>query len=487
MSELSRMTATELARGYAEGRFTPLEATEAALAVVREHDPAVNAMVLVDEEAALASAREATDRWAHGRPLGPADGIPTTVKDLLLTRGWPTLRGSLLVEEDGPWEVDSPVVARLREGGAVLLGKTTTPEFGWKGVTDSIRHGATGNPWGSGLTAGGSSGGSAAAVGLGMGAWSVGTDGGGSVRIPAAFTGTVALKPTFGAVPIYPPSPYGTLSHAGPMTRTVRDAALMMDLLTGPDSRDWHALAPPRGSFLEGLDEGVEGLRVAWSPTLGFGRNDPELEALVAAAAQVLADAGAHVEQVDPGIEDPVEAFHVLWFTGAAKVLEGYGPGAIDRVDPGLAAAVREHGLDASASDYLDGVAVRMDLGVRMGAFHETWDLLLTPTMPVPAFEAGRPAPQGWPSELWTSWTPYTYPFNMTQQPALSVPCGLTSDGRPVGLQVVGPRHADALVLRAGQAYQERTDWHLRTPTLLAGPAEVVRPHPTTTAPEETP
>ncbi|AXH96541.1 amidase [Ornithinimicrobium avium] len=469
MSELSRMDAGELAQGYAAGRFTPLEATEAALAAVHEHDPAVNAMVLLDEEAALAAAREATDRWVQGRPLGPADGIPTTVKDLLPTRGWPTLRGSRLVDEAGPWEEDAPAVARLREAGAVLLGKTTTPEFGWKGVTDSPRHGATGNPWGAGLTAGGSSGGSAAAVGLGMGAWSVGTDGGGSVRIPAAFTGTVALKPTFGRIPLYPPSPYGTLAHAGPMTRTVRDAALMMDLLTGPDSRDWHALAPPAGSFLDGLDDGVAGLRVAWSPTLGLGGNDPEVEALVTAAVQVLADAGAHVERVDPGLEDPVDAFHVLWFTGAAKVLEGYGRGAIDQVDPGLAAAVREHGLGASAADYLDAVAVRMDLGVRMGAFHQRWDLLLTPTMPVAAFEVARPAPRDWPSDLWTSWTPYTYPFNMTQQPALSLPCGLTADGRPVGLQVVGPRHADALVLRAGQAYQERTDWHRRTPTLVAG------------------
>lgn len=467
MNELSRMDAADLSLGYAEGRFTPVDATEAALEVVRAHDGAVNAMVLVDEEAALASAGEATDRWAEGRALGPADGIPTTVKDLLLTRGWPTLRGSLLVDGSGPWEKDAPATARLRGAGAVLLGKTTTPEFGWKGVTDSLRHGATGNPWGAGLTAGGSSGGSAAAVGLGMGAWSVGTDGGGSVRIPASFTGTVALKPTFGQVPIYPPSPYGTLSHAGPMTRTVRDAALMMDVLTGRDSRDWHALAPPAGSYLDGLDDGVAGLRVAWSPTLGFGRNDAEVEALVTAAVQVLVEAGAHVEQVDPGIEDPVEAFHVLWFAGAAKVLEPYGPEGLERADPGLAAAVREHGLGVTASDYLDAVAVRMDHGVRMGAFHESWDLLLTPTMPVAAFEVGRPAPKGWPSELWTSWTPYTYPFNMTQQPALSVPCGFTADGRPVGLQIVGARHADALVLRAGHAYQQRTDWHRRTPALL--------------------
>ncbi len=192
--------------------------------------------------------------------------MPTSIKDILLTEGWPTLRGTHLIDESGPWPEDAPSVARLREAGVVMIGKTTTPEFAWKGVTDSARHGVTGNPWGPELTSGGSSGGSATAVGLGMGAWSVGTDGGGSVRIPAAFTGTVALKPTYGLVPVYPPSPFGTLSHVGPMTRSVADAAAMLDLLTGFDPRDWSAMPTPSSSFVGGLDGGVEGLRIAFSP-----------------------------------------------------------------------------------------------------------------------------------------------------------------------------------------------------------------------------
>lgn len=486
MTDLSLLGAPELAEGYRSGAFTPVDAARAALDAIVLHDGAVNAMVLVDEEAALRDAHASARRWADGAPLGPADGIPVTIKDMLLTRGWPTLRGSTLTDENQPWEVDAPAVARLREAGAVLLGKTTTPEFAWKGVTDSRRHGATGNPWGAGLTSGGSSGGSATAVGLGMGTWSVGTDGGGSVRIPASFTGTVAIKPTFGRIPIYPPSPYGTLSHAGPMTRTVLDAALMLDVITGADSRDWAALSLPTSSYAAALAGGVEGLRIAWSPTMGFGRNDPEVERAAAEAVQVLADAGAVVEQVDPGFGDPVDAFHVLWFTGAAKVVEGFGPGALDQVDPVLREAIRKYGLDATASDFLDATAVRMDLGVRMGAFHERFDLLVTPTMPIPAFEVGRDAPDGWPSDLWTSWTPYTYAFNMTQQPALSVPCGLTTDGRPVGLQLVGARHTDELVLRAGHAYQQRTDWHLRVPTLLR-PDRAVPSDPTTPADPEEP
>jgi aspartyl-tRNA(Asn)/glutamyl-tRNA(Gln) amidotransferase subunit A len=467
MTGLSMMSAVQLVDGYRGGEFSPEDAARAALDAIRAHDGEVNAFVLVDEQAALAQARASKRRWQAGNPLGPADGVPASIKDMLLTRGWPTLRGSTLVDESQPWSVDAPAVARLRESGSVFLGKNTTPEFAWKGVTDSIRHGATGNPWGAGLTSGGSSGGAATAVGLGMGTWSVGTDGGGSVRIPASFTGTVALKPTFGRIPIYPPSPYGTLSHAGPMTRTVTDAALLLDLIAWPDSRDWAALDQPAVSHLDGLEDGVVGLRVALSPTLGYGRNDAEVDAAVRAAAQVFAEAGAHVEEVDPDITDCVDAFHVLWFTGAAKVIEQYGEGAIERVDPRLRDAIGEFGADVSAAAYLDATAVRMDLGVRMGAFHDRFDLLLTPTMPIPAFGTGQDAPDGWPSTLWTSWTPYTYPFNMTQQPALSLPCGLTSDRRPIGLQVVGPRHADALVLRAGRAYERATEWHTETPSLL--------------------
>ena len=287
------------------------------------------------------------------------------------------------------------------------------------------------------------------------------------MRIPASFTGTVALKPTYGLVPMYPSSPYGTLAHAGPHARTVTDAAMLLDVIAAPDWRDWSALPPPGRSFLEALDDGVPGMRIALSLDLGFGDNDPEVSAAVRAAADVLAGAGAEVEEVDLGLSDPVDAFHVLWFTGAAKVVQPFGPDALDRVDPGLAAAIRSYGLRPTASDYLDATAVRMDLGRRFALLHQTYDVLLTPTMPIAAFPAGQPSPDGWLSDLWTSWTPYTYPFNMTQQPALSVSCGLTTDRRPVGLQVIGPRHGDAVVLRVGRTYEALTPWHREVPTLL--------------------
>ncbi|MDO5710974.1 MAG: amidase [Micrococcales bacterium] len=465
MNELSLMSAMRLRQGYGDGTIDPVEATRAALDTITALDDQVNAFVCTDPDSALEAAAASRDRWRAGQALGPADGIPTSIKDILLTRDRPTLRGSTLVDAAGPWAEDAPAVARLRESGAVFIGKNTLPEFAWKGVTDSARHGVTGNPWGAHLTSGGSSGGAATAVGLGMGAWSVGTDGGGSVRIPAAFTGTVALKPTYGRIPIYPPSAYGTLSHAGPMTRTVGDAALLMDVLTRFDARDWSAMPTP-ASHLTGLGDGVAGLRIAYSPTLGYGTNDPQVQGALDNAAAVFERLGAHVEQVDPGFADPVDAFHILWFASAGIVVNGYGPGALDEVDPMLAREVRRY-AHTGAADYLDATAVRMAMGSVMGVFHQTYDLLLTPTMPIPAFPAGQDAPDGWHSDLWTSWTPYTYPFNMTQQPALSLPCGFTDDERPIGLQVVGARHADPLVLRAGQAYESATAWHTRVPTLL--------------------
>ena len=455
------LQATELLAAYRTGELSPIEAAEAALQRIRRHDPEVNAFCLVDADAALSAAKESEERWRRGEPAGALDGVPISIKDILLTRGWPTLRGSRTVDPNGSWDVDGPHVARVREQAAVMLGKTTTPELAWKGVTDNPLTGITRNPWDPTRTPGGSSGGSAAAVLLGMGPLSLGTDGGGSVRIPAAFTGTTTLKPTYGRVPHFPPSPFGPLAHVGPMTRTAADAALLLDVLSGADPRDPWALAPTGGA-VAALDAGVAGLRVAVSPTLGYVDVHPGVAEAFAAAVRVFDELGAHLEEEDPGFSDPIEAFETLWFTGAAKSIEHLGPEQRALMDPALV-AVSEEGARASALDYLTAMAVRNDLGTRMGAFHSRYDLLLTPTVPIPAFEAGVEVPNGWPHERWTTWTPFTYPFNMTQQPAASVPCGF-ADGLPVGLQIVGPRHADNLVLAAAHAFQRATDWHTRRP-----------------------
>jgi len=355
-------------------------------------------------------------------------------------------------------------VARVREQGGVLVGKTTTPELGWKGVTDAPRTGITGNPWDPGRTAGGSSGGSAAAVALGMAPLSLGTDGGGSVRIPAGFSGVATIKPTWGRVPIYPASPFGALSHVGPMTRTVADAALLLDVVSGADVRDAWALAPAAPTTAA-LAAPVAGLRVAASATLGYVDVDPGVAAAFESAVDVLVTLGVRVDEVDPGFADPVAAFEALWFSGAAASLAALPAQVQADMDRGLVDVAAE-GARIGAVGYLAAMAVRGDLGVRMGAFHERYDLLVTPTLPITAFEAGVEVPPGWPRERWTSWTPFTYPFNMTQQPAASVPCGLVN-GLPAGLQIVGPRHADGRVLALANAFQHATVWHRMRPPLL--------------------
>lgn len=460
------LSALELMASYRSGALSPVEALDAALDRIERLDPSVNAFCLITAEQAREQARASEQRWSRGEPAGLVDGVPTSVKDLLLTRGWPTLRGSRLLEVDQDWRDDAPSVARLREHGAVFVGKTTTPEFGWKGVTDSPLTGVTGNAWDATRTAGGSSGGSATAVALEMGPLSVGTDGGGSVRIPAAFNGIVAMKPTYGRIPLYPASPFGTLAHAGPMTRTVADSALMMDVLTQSDARDWSALPPPLASFRHGLGDGIRGLRVAYSPTLGYVDVEADVRVVVDRAVQELEHLGAVVEQVDPGFTDPVEAFHALWFAGAAKSVEQFPRERWAELDPGLHEVVVE-GSRLNASQYIEATTVRTTLGVVMGRFHQYYDVLVTPTLPLTAFAAGHEVPVGSASQRWTNWTPFTYPFNMTQQPAASVPCGLTGTGLPVGLQVVGPRHADALVLRVCAAYEAARGPLPRPPLLL--------------------
>ena len=454
------LRAAELRQLYHTGQLSRVETARAVLRRIERFDPQVNAFCLVDEERALAAARASEARWHKGEPCGLVDGVPATIKDLVLTRHWPTLRGSLVIDRDQPWDEDAPATARLREHGAVLIGKTTTPEFGWKAVTDCALTGVTRNPWDTGRTPGGSSGGAAVAAALGMGALHVGTDGGGSIRIPAGFTGVFGLKPSFGRVPAYPASPFGTVAHVGPMTRTVGDAALMLNVLALPDSRDWFALPYDSRDHRIGLDDGVRGLRIAFSPTLGFVEVDAEVAELVAGAAAAFVELGAIVEQVDAVMADPIDVFVPHWYVGAANLLRGFSAEQRGQMDEGLQ-EIAAAGAQIPLMDYLTAMRRRSELGAAMRRFHETYDLLLTPTLPLAAFEAGKERPDPARQPRWINWAPFSNPFNLTQQPAASVPCGLTAAGLPVGLQIVGPMHADALVLRAARAFEAARPWPL--------------------------
>ena len=450
----STLDATGLLEAFRARALSPLEALDAALARIEAADPRLNAFRLVDADRARAAAQAATQRWARRAPQGLLDGVPVAIKDVLLTRGWPTLRGSRTIDAAGPWDADAPSVAALARHGAVAVGKTTTPEFGWKGVTDSPLDGVTRNPWDTARTAGGSSGGSAAALAAGMVPLALGTDGGGSIRIPCGFCGVPGLKPTFGRVPAWPASPFGMLAHVGPMARSVRDVALALDVLSEPDRRDPASLGPGAAPFRDLPERGVAGMRIAFSPGLGYATADPEVAALVARAAERLEALGAHVDRVDPGFPEPYETFRTLWFAGAARIVADLGdPPPEGLLDPGLVRTARE-GARVSGLRYVQALQERDRLGVRMSLFHADWDLLVTPALPIAAFGAGREVPEGWPEPDWPSWTPFTFPFNLTQQPAGVVPCGFTAAGLPVGLQIVGPRNADAAVLRAMAAYE---------------------------------
>ncbi len=457
-TDLTQCTAHELLALYRSGQVSPVDATQAVLSRIERLNPQLNAFCLVDADAALSAARASESRWqAHrssGAPVGELEGVPTTIKDLILTRGWPTLRGSRTIDPNQAWGVDAPATARLREAGAVLLGKTTTPEFGCKGETNSPATGITRNPWNLAHTPGGSSGGAASAVAAGLGPLAVGTDGAGSVRIPAAFCGNVGLKPSFGRVPAYPLSPFGSVAHLGPHTMSVRDAALMMNVLKKPDARDWTSLPPDATDYTLGLEGGIRGLRIAYSPTLGYARNvHPEIAAAVDAGVRQLQALGAHVEQVDPGFEDPLEITTGLWFLGASTVWNGLSAEQQAVTDPDFRAEA-ELGAQLSASDVQQLNLRRGALGSHMRQFMQRYDLIVTPSVSVPAFEARPAGTQKMDPQAMLGWTPFSYPFNLTQQPAITVPCGLTSQGLPMGLQIVGPMFGDALVLRAARAFE---------------------------------
>jgi aspartyl-tRNA(Asn)/glutamyl-tRNA(Gln) amidotransferase subunit A len=458
--ELGFMSASALIDAYRRKTLSPVEATKAALARLERLEPKLNAFVLVDAEGALAAARESEARWVTGTPKGLVDGVPTTIKDIVLTKGWPTLRGSRLSKRDQAWNEDAPAVARLREHGAVFLGKTTTPEFGWKALGDSPLTGITRNPWNLARTPGGSSAGAAATLAAGIGALAIGTDGGGSIRIPSAFCGVAGIKATFGRVPAYPASAMGLLSHVGPMARTIDDTALMLNVLAGTDRRDPYRLPWQDTDYRAGLGGGVKGLRIAFSRDLGYARVDPDIAAAVEKAAGTFRELGALVEVKDPGFASPRDAFTVLWTAGAARVMANASADDRKLMDPGFAASV-ETGARLSAVDYLDADATRTELGQTMSDFHATYDLLLTPTVAVPALPVGADFSDPASERYWIDWTPFSYPFNMTRQPAATVPCGLTKSGLPIGLQIVGRLYEESLVLRAAHAYEAtRTPLH---------------------------
>jgi aspartyl-tRNA(Asn)/glutamyl-tRNA(Gln) amidotransferase subunit A len=453
-NELALIPAAKLVKLFRRGKASPVEALQAVFSQIDRLNPKLNAFQAQDRAGAMKAAKASEKRWKKGKPLSAIDGVPTTIKDTLWTIGMPTLFGTKANDPTGPWTQDAPVPGSLRAAGAVIFAKTTTPEYGWKGVTDSPLFGITRNPWNTDKTPGGSSGGSAASLAAGMGTLSAGTDAAGSVRIPASFSGLATLKATFARVPVYPPSAQGTLSHVGPMARTVTDVALMMNVITKPDAREWYGLPYDGMDYVKALKGSLKGLKIAYSPTLGFVKNvDPEVAAAVAKAAKVFARLGAKVTEVDPGIPDTTEILDTHWMGNVSVLLKRFSPEQRKLMDPGLLRA-GEVGAAQSQSDYIRAMIQRQEIGATLNVFMAKYDLLLTPTMPIPAFDVGKSTPKGG-NDVSLGWTPFTFTFNLSRQPAASIPCGLTKSGLPIGLQIVGGHYRDALVLRAAKAFED--------------------------------
>ena len=458
------LCASELSRRFRLRELSPVETLHAVFARLDAWQPKINAFCYQDRDASVKDALASEARWQAGVPLSSLDGVPISIKDLILTKGWPTRRGSRTVDVNQAWNDNAPSVARIREAGLVIFGKTTTPEFGIKGTTDNTLTGVTRNPWNLDRTPGGSSGGSAAAVAAGIGPLSVGTDGAGSVRIPAAFTGGFGLKPSFGRVPAWPLSPFGTVAHLGPHARTVTDAAMLMNVISKPDARDWTSLPFDPRDYTVGLNDGIRGLRIAFSPTLGYVNDvHPEVAASVRRSADVLAALGAHVEPVDPGFDNPLEITMKLWFIGSATLFNAMTPAQQALADPALAAQA-EQGNRISVHELQALTKRRGELGTLMRKFHERYDLLVTPGVSVPAFKARASHEWDTPIANFLDWTPFSYPFNLTQQPACVCPSGFDAEGLPLATQIVGPMHGDALVLRAARALESAQPWKLIAP-----------------------
>jgi aspartyl-tRNA(Asn)/glutamyl-tRNA(Gln) amidotransferase subunit A len=450
--EICMLPAVDLVARYRAGTLSPVEATRAVLDRIREYDGALNAFIIVAEDEAMAAARASEARWKRGEPIGLIDGVPTTIKDVILMKGHPTRRGSKTTPVTAETE-DAPITARLREHGAVFVGKTTAPEFGWKAVGDSPLTGISRNPWNPGKTPGGSSAGAAAGLAAGMGALAVGSDGGGSIRIPASLTGVFGLKPTVGRVPYYPPAGVGSCAIVGPMTRTVKDAALMMNVIAAYDPRDPLALRIRAPDYTVALEEGVKGLRIALCPSLGYAEIDPDVEKAIRAAAQVFADLGATVEEVERVFDSPREPYEDFYRVSMASSYRTLSDAQKKMLDPGFV-EMAEQGLAVDLFTYQGIERTRSILGATVNAFLERYDLLLSAQLGVASVDAGHEVPPGRGMRRWLDWAPTAYPFNFTGHPAASAPCGFGDDAMPVGLQIVGRRFDDGLVLRASRAYE---------------------------------
>ncbi len=464
--ELGFLPAVQLAALIRTRQISPVEYLGTLLERIEALDPRINAFVHLGADQAMDAARAAEAKLTSGDRIGRLHGVPVTIKDLAITKDMPTQQGSLIYQGNQPSE-DTPIVPRLKNEGAIILGKTTTSEFGWKGVSQSPLTGITHNPWKFGYNAGASSAGAGAATAAGFGPLHQGSDGAGSIRMPAHFCGVFGLKPSFGRVPSYPVSTGDMTSHNGPLTRTVADAALFLEVMAGPHPLDYTTLEAGPAAYHARLHEGIKGKRIAYSPDLGHARVDPDVAALVKAAAERFTDLGAIVEQVATSWAAPgPELIRFFWAAHLTRLKPRLQEWET-RMDPGLVACIKA-ATSVPVADYQLARERKMAYIADIHRWFQGWDFLLTPSVSVAAFPAEKLMPDHWPRHDWdwVGWAEFSYPFNMAWNPAASVPCGFTAKGLPVGLQIVGRRFDDLGVLQASAAYESLQPWADKRPSL---------------------
>ena len=467
MDDIVYESAQDLHAAIARKELSAVEVMTATLSRMEALEPTLNAFVTPMPDQAMEDARAADRLLAEGGAPGPLHGVPISVKDLINVGGVRTTFGSRTMASNVAG-AEAPSVERARAAGACVIGKTTTTEFGCKaGGGDSPLTGVTRNAWDTSKTTGGSSAGAATSVAAGVTPFALGTDGGGSIRIPASLCGVFGIKAQFGRVPVFPTSATPTLGHVGPISRTVRDAALLLGVISGFDARDPASVSAPVPDYLAACEAPVEGLRVAWSPTLGYARPLPEVLEITERAVHTLEALGCSVDLVDEVMEDPVDLWNAEFYAGAGTRLKDALRNSRDLLDPAVADLL-DGALAQTLEDYYTNVFARYELREKVRQFFEDYDLLVTPTLPVAAFEAGVNVPLELPDRSIASWIFYTYPFNLTGNPAASIPCGFNGEGLPVGLQMVAGTNCEVDILKAAAAFEAAHPWGHEKPQLPA-------------------
>lgn len=469
-SDLAFVSATEINRLVVAKDVSPVEVTELYLRRIEELDHRLNSYLTVAADQAMDQARRAEAAVTSGEDLGPLHGIPISIKDLELTNGIRTTSGSLIYQDRVPDE-DSVVVDRVKKTGAIILGKTNTPEFGLLGRTENRLGDPCGNPWNPQRTAGGSSGGSGAALAAGLCALATGSDGGGSIRIPASCCGVYGIKPTQGRVPYYAgayaPISTNHFSQSGPMSRSVRDSALLLQVLAGYDPRDPGSLRNVPDNYLVAADRGIGGIRIGWNSDFGYGAIDPEVKSLTETAAKVFEELGCTVEEADI-VLDPL--FEVFWSLFGAVSL-ARNPTVLDLHSDELTVYARdayERGASTTGADYAKALGEIDKIKVRFTDQFKIYDLILTPTMAVSPFPHGEPPTviDGQEVSAFPGSFPHTYPINMIGHPAASVPCGFSAEGLPIGLHIIGRWGDEAMVIAASAAFEQARPWADQLPPI---------------------